>query len=228
VRRPASGGVRAVDARPAHLLRGETDAAIDSLERSIHLARTESWTSLLPWPEALRGDVDLSIGAVDAAAERYEYAFALGCQLADPCWECIAARGLGMVAAARGDTAKAVEWLLDAQRRGKRLPDAYVWAEAYALDALCEHAVARGLPSATSWVDELARIAERAGMRELVMRAYRHRGRLGDVTAGAVAELLASRIDNPALRFADDAQCDARRPLNPSRTAARVQQSTRG
>ncbi|MBO3749657.1 hypothetical protein J5X84_26560 [Streptosporangiaceae bacterium NEAU-GS5] len=183
----------------AHLLRGETAPAAEALERSIELARADGWTSFLPWPEAFRADVDLARGSIDAAAERYEYAFALGCQLADPCWEAIAARGLGVVAAARGDVVGAVEWLLDALRRGNRLPDAYVWVEAHTLDALCEIGVTHRLPSAGAWVEDLTRIAERGGMRELIMRAHRHRGRLGDRAAADLARLLASKIDNPVL-----------------------------
>lgn len=58
------------------------------------------------------------------AAERYDYAFALGCQLGDPCWEGAAARGLGLAAAAGGDVPRAVEWLAEAYRRCTRLPDA--------------------------------------------------------------------------------------------------------
>ena len=53
-------------------------------------------------PQSFRAEVDLLRGHIDEAAERFEHAFALGCQLADPCWEGIAGRGLGLVAAARG------------------------------------------------------------------------------------------------------------------------------
>jgi hypothetical protein len=42
-------------------------------------------------------------------------------------------------------------------------------------------------------------LAARGGMRELVVRAHLHRGRLGDPTALASARLLGAAIDNPAL-----------------------------
>ena len=48
-------------------------------------------------------------------------------------------------------------------------------------------------------VDALASLAARTDMRELVVRAQLHRGRLGDPSALATARLLATGIDNPAL-----------------------------
>jgi hypothetical protein len=48
-------------------------------------------------------------------------------------------------------------------------------------------------------VDTLAALAARSDMRELVVRAQLHRGRLGDPTALASARMLAAGIDNPAL-----------------------------
>jgi DNA-binding SARP family transcriptional activator/predicted negative regulator of RcsB-dependent stress response len=183
----------------ACLLRSELDRAGEALDRSLEITRRETWTAFLAWPEALRGDVDFAAGETDLAAERYEYAFTLGCQLGDPCWEGIAARGLGVVAAARGDIERAVDWLSDAQRRCTRLPDGYLWVEAYALDALCDVAVEHDLRGSGAWIDELSSLAGRTGMRELTARAYFHRARLGDEAAAEVAPVLAGKIDNPAL-----------------------------
>jgi DNA-binding SARP family transcriptional activator len=183
----------------AHLLRGELHAAVEALDRSLTIARSEGWTAFVSWPLALRGDADLATGETAAASERYEYAFALGCQLGDPCWEGIAARGLGLVAAARSDLPRAIEWLSEAQTRCMRLPDAYLWVNAYALDALCALAVEHDRPGATTWIDELANLAGRTGMRELTARAFSYRGKLGDEAAADVARVLATKIDNPTL-----------------------------
>jgi hypothetical protein len=152
-----------------------------------------------PWPESLRADVDLARGDVDSAADGHEHAFAVGCQIGDLCWEGMAARGIGLVAAAGGRPQKALEWLREARRRCARLPDAYVRVEAYTLEALCSVAVAHDAQSAPACVEELALLAGRTGMRELVARAYAHRGRLGDASALTAAKLLAASIDNPAL-----------------------------
>ncbi|MDB5816850.1 MAG: tetratricopeptide repeat family protein, partial [Rhizobacter sp.] len=182
----------------ALLLTGRLDEAADTLERCIRQARS-LWTAFLPWPQSFGAEIDLKLGRLDQAADRFEQAFALGCQLADPCWEGVAGRGLGLVARARGDTAKALSILVDTLERCMRLPDAYAWAGAYVLDSLCEVAIERADPKARDWVDRLMLIASRAGMRELVVRAHRHRAMLGDSDASAAARLLASDVSNHSL-----------------------------
>ncbi|WP_428421115.1 BTAD domain-containing putative transcriptional regulator [Methylibium sp.] len=183
----------------ALLLCGDAQAATEALDRSVALAQ-QGWTAFVPWPQSLRAEVDLLRGDVDAAAERFEHAFALGCQLGDPCWEGIAGRGLGRVAIARGEPQRAVEILLDSLVRCVRLPDAYLWGKGHALDVLCALAAARRMPQASAWIDELQGLAARSGMRELTVRAHLHRAALGDRASGAAARLLACEIDNPALR----------------------------
>lgn len=182
-----------------HLLRGELAEAKAALHRALDVARRDAWTAFLPWPESLLADADLRAGEVDAAASAFEHAFALGCQIGDPCWESIAARGLGLVSAAQGDVAMALEWLEDAPRRCRRLPDSWLWVEAYALEALCRVAVDHRAPSASRWVAELETLAARAGLRELLTRATMHRARLGDAGATEAASILAVGIENPAL-----------------------------
>jgi hypothetical protein len=183
----------------AHLLRDELEPAGAAFDESLARARSENWTAFTPWPEALRGDVDLATGATDTALERYEHAFALACQLGDPCWEGIAARGIGRAAAARDEIDKALEWLIEARTRCVRLPDAWLWIEAYTLDALCYLAVEHRLPGASAWIDALAALAARTGMRQFAATANIYRGRLGDHAALTAARLQAAEIENPAL-----------------------------
>jgi DNA-binding SARP family transcriptional activator len=182
----------------ARLLRGELDDARSALDRALGIAERE-WVSLVPFPLAFSADVDLAAGDVDAAAQHYERAFALGCQLADPCWEGLAARGLGLVAAARGDAPSGVEWLQEARTRCLRVPDAWMWADAYIVEALCGVGLAHGLPGAPAWITELEALTSRYGMRELMARAQLHRARLGDHGAAAAAEALIADLDNPVL-----------------------------
>jgi DNA-binding SARP family transcriptional activator len=186
------------------LLQGNLPEAAHMLDQSIKLAQ-QLWTAFLPWPQSLRAEVEMLNGNVDGAAERFEHAFALGCQLGDPCWEGIAGRGLGCIAVSRGDCAGAVEILLDAVARSARLPDGYLWAKAYALDAVCALATVQKMPEATVWINELQAIAARSGMRELTVRALMHRAYLGDPPSAKAARLLAEDIDNPALRMMLDA-----------------------
>lgn len=182
----------------ALLLHGDLDAAENVLDRSVDLAQ-HGWTAFVPWPQSLRAEADLMRGDVNAAASRFEHAFALGCQIGDPCWEGIAGRGLGCVAIARGESQRAVEIFVDAIARSARLPDAYLWGKGHALDALCGVAVVHAMPHASAWINDLQSLAARSGMRELTARACLHRAALGDSASGAAARLLAGQIDNPAL-----------------------------
>ncbi|GIH22808.1 hypothetical protein Aph01nite_11180 [Acrocarpospora phusangensis] len=183
----------------AHLLRGELAAAAETLDESMARATAAGWTAFIPWPEALRAEIDLRCGDLPAARTRLEHAFALGCQIGDPCWEGLSGRGLGLLLAAQGDAGGAVESLLDARRRASRLPDGYVWVQAYILDALAGIGIARHLPQAGTWVAQLAAIAQRSGMAELTVRAAAHRWRLGDQAGRDAALALCASVDNPIL-----------------------------
>jgi ATP/maltotriose-dependent transcriptional regulator MalT len=162
-------------------------------------------TAFYPWPESFRAEIDLARGDLDRAEERLEHAFALGCQVGDPCYESAAARGLGLVAAARGDVARALELLVEAPRVCRRLPDTYLWIEADGLDALCAVAVEHRAEAAPRWIDELEATAGRRGMRELLLHAALYRARLGEPGALDVARSLAAQVDNPALAGVVDA-----------------------
>ena len=170
---------------------------------SLAWPRQLRWTAFLPLPESLLADVDLIEGNIDAAAAAYEHAYALSVQLGDPCWEGLAARGIGLVANRRGDPESALRWVTDARLRCVRLPDAWLWVEGYCLDALCTLGIQHRRSTATQWTADLESLATRTGMRELVARAYLHRSRLGDRTAAHTAAVLAAEVDNPAVLLVD-------------------------
>jgi tetratricopeptide (TPR) repeat protein len=197
--RRAEGWARSFLGR-MHLLRGEATEARTQLAGAINIARREGWNSFLPWPEALLAEVDLNDGAIEPAARGFDHAFAMGCQLGDPCWESIAARGLGRIAARSGDLGRAVGLLDDAPRRCRRLPDSYRWIEAYGLAALAEVAVEANLDNAGPAVAELESLASRHGMRELIATAATLRARMGEPGALDTATLISAEIDSPALR----------------------------
>jgi hypothetical protein len=112
----------------------------------------------------------------------------------------MAARGLGLLSAARGDGATATAWLAEARARSTRTSDRYQWVSAHVLDAVVGVALDQGdQAEAARLVDALASLAARGDMRELVVRAHLHRSRLGDPSALATARLLATDVDNPAL-----------------------------
>jgi DNA-binding SARP family transcriptional activator len=182
-----------------HLLREEWEAARASLERAIDVTRGAGWMTFMAFPQSLLAGVDLAEDRVDAAGAAFEAAFALGCQVGDPCWEGISARGIGLVHRARGRVDESIAWLQDARTRSTRFPDVYLWVNAYCLDALCDVAIDGGAAKARAWVSDLETLAARTGMTELLTRAQLHRAALGDEGAAEAARLFADRIDNPAI-----------------------------
>jgi DNA-binding SARP family transcriptional activator len=183
-----------------HVLRHERSQADAALTEALDLVRQQRWMAFLPLPQALRADLARAAGDVDAAADGFDRAWALACQVDDPCWEGIAARGIGLMHAGRGDYAAARGWLAEAAMRCTRVPDRYQWMHAYVLDATITTALDRDdADLARPLTATLATLAARGDMRELVVRAQVHRHRLGDSTALTAARALAADIDNPAL-----------------------------
>jgi len=176
------------------LFRGALDAAAGQLDASIKLAEHDHWLAFLPWPQALRGEVQLARADPAGAAELLQHAFARACQLGDPCWEGMAARGLALVAEATGDTERAFALLADARARSGRLAEPYLWLDGYILDAQCELGRRHGHPDTGAWVEALRELASRSGMRELTLRSLRHGAALGRAGDDAAAAVLAEEI----------------------------------
>ena len=181
-----------------HLLRGDHDRAHVELDRSSQWVRKERWVAFRPWPEAFTAELDLLEGRFQQAEEKLQQAFALACQLGDPCWEGVTARGLGLLEA-RTDPSKALGTLQDARARCLRWPDAYQWVHGYVLDALCTVATECDSERARAAAYDLVELASRTDMRELIFRAQRHMGVLGVPGAAEAAGLVGSEIDNPLL-----------------------------
>ena len=136
---------------------------------------------------------------MDGAADRLEHAWALACQVEDPCWEGFSARAIGLLEEGRGRSTEARRWLAEAATRCTRVPDRYVWAHGYVLDAHAALSVRAGDPDAMVTAHELLDLAARCGMRELVVRAQLHLAALGVEGMLESATLLARDIDNPVL-----------------------------
>jgi DNA-binding SARP family transcriptional activator len=184
----------------ARLLRGEWPAAVEALDRALPLVEAERWLAFLPFPEAMRGETDLERGRTDRAAHRFERAFALACELQDPCWEGLAARNLGLLHRARGEHGASRDWLEEARSRCTRLPDRYVWMQGHILDTAIQLSLDEGQRDGTpEMIRALAALAARTEMRELVVRGLVHAARTGQPGALDSARMLAADIENPAL-----------------------------
>lgn len=190
-----------------HLLRGEHAQGEILIERSLSIVQGQRWLAFLPWPQALRAELEIGGGRPGAGVAQLEQAFALACQLGDPCWEGMTARLLGLLSAQQGDLIGASTWLDEAHRRSGAVTDPYQWVRAYVVDAMIEVSIAAGdHVRAWSLTEALKVLASRCEMRELVVRAHLHLHRLGNAAALDAARLLATGIDNPALVWAlDDA-----------------------
>jgi tetratricopeptide (TPR) repeat protein len=181
------------------LICGRLDQAAEHLTAAVGLAESDHWLSFLPWPQALQGEVHLARQDFVLAAETLDQAFARACQLRDPCWEGMSARGLALVAEASGEIDRAFDTLRDARTRCRRLADPYVWLDAHILDAMCELGRRHEHPETRHWADTMGELASRTGMRELTVRAMLHSAALGGVGDAPAAALLASEIENAAL-----------------------------
>jgi DNA-binding SARP family transcriptional activator len=184
----------------AHLLRSEHDEAAAALADTLLLVRQERWIAFQPWPQALAAELDLLAGRVDLAFEGFEQAWALGCQLGDPCWEGMAGRGLALSNTRRGDHTAATKWIELALDRAGTEPDRYQWVHAHVLDAATTAALNQGDDQRAGLLAaRLASLAARCDLRELLVHAQLHLGRLGDRQAADSARYLSAGIDNPAL-----------------------------
>jgi predicted metal-dependent HD superfamily phosphohydrolase len=104
-----------------------------------------------------------------------------------------------LIALDAGDIATARDGFADAVVRVTRVSDAYAWVHALVLDSSAALAVRTEAPDAEQIVERLTTLAERCGLREMVVRAHLHRAQLGDAESLEAAHLLAADIDNPAL-----------------------------
>jgi DNA-binding SARP family transcriptional activator len=188
------------------LLCNELDLAEDALRRASDLAHAERWTAFLAFPEALLAEVWVRRGKLGEAAETFEHAFALGCQVDDACWEAYSVRGMGLLKAATGDLDDAVGLMEKALDRCARQRDTHLWVRAYVLDALSAIATRMNHPHADGWVTDLGSVAEGSGMREFSVHAYLCRRDLGDGSAADAARAVAVGIENPRLHELLDAE----------------------
>src|SRR5258706_301378 len=126
------------------------------------LVEEEKWIAFLPFPEAMLAQVDLRERRVEQAGAALEHAFTIACQIADPCWEGIACRGLGLVEAARGRGPQALAWLMDGRVRCTRIAHPYQWIHGWVLDGMCS--IGHRDERVGGWIDELESLASRTGM----------------------------------------------------------------
>lgn len=183
-----------------HLLRGDLQEATKALDASVELAERHRWLAFVPWPQAFRAEVDLELGHVDQATGHLTQAFARACQLDDPCWEGVSARGLALAREAGGDTEGAFEMLTEARRRCNRHADSYRWLDVYILDAQCGLGGRHDHPETRRWIEEMSEAATSTGMKEMIVRAQLHGAAVANGSEPSLIGVLTADIENPRLR----------------------------
>ena len=182
------------------LLGGQVEPARAAAERSIGICERERWNAFLPWPQALRAHCLAAAGRPDDARDDAEKAFALACQLGDPCGEGMAGRALALLSLLAGDPASAAEWITDARRRCNRFADRYVWVSAFValghLEIAASHQPDLVLPLARALYAD----AVRDDLPEFIAWALIYQVEAGEHGNLPLAKAIAGQVTNPALQ----------------------------
>jgi tetratricopeptide (TPR) repeat protein len=182
------------------LLTGRAEQAQAAAERSIAICDRERWNAFLPWPQALRAHCLLAARRYGEARDDAENAFALACQLGDPCWEGMAGRALAMLALHTGDGTAATDWISDARRRCDRVPDRYVWVSGYVGLGQLEIAAHQQRDLVMPLARHLYQDALRADLPEFIAWALIYQAEAGDPASLPLARTITANIANPALK----------------------------
>ncbi|MCU1541689.1 MAG: family transcriptional regulator, partial [Arthrobacter sp.] len=174
-----------------HLLRGDLGPAAACLDRALEWVAAEHWTAFEPFVDGVRGETYLAAGRLEEAEALIDRSWVMAELAGDHCYMALAAGAEARLFLARGDLAAAEHWI----SRGMEPKPWYLWYSARLLDAAAEVALATGSPRASEFVDRLAALASRSGMREFVVRAQSHRAVLGDEAAAQTVPWLAKEID---------------------------------
>jgi tetratricopeptide (TPR) repeat protein len=182
------------------LLTGQLEEARSAAEHSIDICDLDRWNAFLPWPQALRAHCLAAAGRYGEARDDAENAFALACELADPCWEGMAGRALALLALHTGDQAAAAKWITDARQRCDRLPDRYVWVSAFVGLGQLEITAGTQPDLVVPLARRLYRDALRMDLPEFTAWALIYQAEAGGHANLPLARTLAASIDNPALQ----------------------------
>ncbi len=182
------------------LLTGRTGEAVKAAEASVAICHQERWNAFLPWPQAIRAHCLLTTGHPDQARDDAEQAFALACQLGDPCWEGMAGRALALFSLHCGESATASGWITEARRRCDRVPDRYVWVSGYVGLGQLEVAATQQPDLVLPLASRLYQDAVRADLPEFIAWALVYQAEHGDRANLPLARTVAANIANPALR----------------------------
>ena len=107
-------------------------------DRAVARCQETGWLSLVPWPMVVATEAAMRIAPGPEHDAMFDRAYALSCEIGDPCWEAFSLRGKGLVAHAQGRDDDAERLFKAGLDRARSLPDIYAWAPASLLTDLVE------------------------------------------------------------------------------------------
>ena len=151
----------------------DLDTAEDWLQKCLSLVEEHRWVSFKPWPVALLGQLKLrQRQPPENLRAPLEEAYALSCQVADPCWEAAVARTLALTHASVNDFDTAATWLGEARKLCFRHTDGYAALEVEILASQVDVGLKQGRPEmADAFAREWISLAARTHMDRHVARA---------------------------------------------------------
>jgi tetratricopeptide (TPR) repeat protein len=143
------------------------------LSNCLALIDQQQWVAFRPWPVAVLSESQLRRDVPPARLRpALEQAFALSCQVQDPCWEAAVARTLALTYAAENELAKAMDWLREARKRAARDTDVYAALQVSILANQTDISARQGLiDAADAFAREWVALAARTHMDTHVERA---------------------------------------------------------
>jgi DNA-binding SARP family transcriptional activator len=108
------------------LAANKPETACEWLESCLASCDEMRWLAFRPWPFAVLAEARLKLQDDPVSLRRgLEDAFALSCQLGDPCWEAATGRSLALTYAAAEEYEAAMRWLVKARETLERISDPY-------------------------------------------------------------------------------------------------------
>ena len=108
------------------LAAGKLDVAERWAKQALTIVDDLKWIAFRPWPIGILAEARLLAGdRPETVRPDLEEAFALSCQLRDPCWEGLIARAMALSHMSAGEWDEVQAWLNQAWTRSLRETDAY-------------------------------------------------------------------------------------------------------
>jgi DNA-binding SARP family transcriptional activator len=159
-----------------HLMTGDHCAARAELEKALASGRG-TMLALEPWLMSMFAEVELAEGNLAAAERSAREAATMAATTKIAYQQALALRAIGLVEAARGDSAAAIADLTDALSHSRRTNGegyTFHWPVVFVLDSLTQVTAVHDPPASQRWASVLRDHSATIGMSHFVSRAQSH------------------------------------------------------